>query len=259
MEEKQLHTESATINYTESGNPSGAPVLLMHGWGCNNTTLASVRAIMEALGLHVFNIDFPGFGKSPEPDEVWGVERYTQAVEEFLDALAIENPVVLGHSFGGRVGILLSSRRNVRKLLLVDAAGIRPRHSLKWYFKVYSFKAMKRIAPIIYGRQGAERRIEQARARKGSSDYASASPRMRAILSRCVNEDLRDRLPLIKAPTLLIWGENDTATPLRDAKLMERLIPDAGLVAFPGCGHYSFLDNPFGFKAVVNEFLKDTK
>ncbi|MDE7025256.1 MAG: alpha/beta hydrolase, partial [Paramuribaculum sp.] len=84
---------------------------------------------------------------------------------------------------------------------------------------------------------------------------ASASPMMRSILSKCVNEDLKHVMPAIKAPTLLIWGENDTATPLRDAKIMERLIPDAGLVSFPGCGHYSFLDNPVQFAAVLRSFL----
>jgi len=63
-------------------------------------------------------------------------------------------------------------------------------------------------------------------------------------------------MPSIKASTLLICGEEDTATPLSDAKTMENLIPDAGLVSFPGCGHYSFLDNPAGFRAVLREFLK---
>ncbi|MDE5970359.1 MAG: alpha/beta hydrolase, partial [Muribaculaceae bacterium] len=78
----------------------------------------------------------------------------------------------------------------------------------------------------------------------------------RAIMSKVVNEDLCHLMPKISAPTLLIWGENDTATPLSDAKKMERLIPDAGLVSFPGCGHYSFLDNPGQFAAVLNSFLK---
>jgi pimeloyl-ACP methyl ester carboxylesterase len=79
---------------------------------------------------------------------------------------------------------------------------------------------------------------------------------MRAILSKVVNEDLKHVMPNIKAPTLLIWGENDTATPLSDAKTMEKLIPDAGLVSFAGCGHYSFLDNPVQFAAVLTSFLK---
>lgn len=257
MDPKQLQINDITLNYTETGDPAGLPVLLMHGWGCNNSTLASVRQIMEDGRLHVYNVDFPGFGQSTEPKEVWGVEQYTRIIEEFLDRLQISNPILLGHSFGGRVSILLSSRRQVRKILLVDAAGIKPRHSLKWYLKVYSFKLQKNLAPLFFGKEGAARRIEKARAKRGSSDYANATPMMRAILSRCVNEDLKDRLPLIKAPALIIWGENDTATPLSDAKTMERLIPDAGLVSFPGCGHYSFLDNPFGFRAVVKEFLKN--
>jgi pimeloyl-ACP methyl ester carboxylesterase len=79
---------------------------------------------------------------------------------------------------------------------------------------------------------------------------------MRAVMSRVVNEDLCRYMPHIKAPTLLIWGEDDTATPLRDAKKMERLIPGSGLVSFPGCGHYSFLDNAGQFAAVLQSFLK---
>ena len=62
-------------------------------------------------------------------------------------------------------------------------------------------------------------------------------------------------MPFIKAPSLLIWGENDTATPISDARIMEKLIPDAGLVSFKGAGHYSFLDNPAQFKAVIRSFL----
>lgn len=79
---------------------------------------------------------------------------------------------------------------------------------------------------------------------------------MRAIMSKVVNEDLCHLMPSIKAPTLLIWGENDTATPISDARKMEKLIPGAGLVSFPGCGHYSFLDNPVQFAAVLRSFLQ---
>ena len=137
----------------------------------------------------------------------------------------------------------------------MDAAGIKPRRSLKYYFKVYSFKLAKRFYYLVFGKEKAEARLNRIRAKRGSSDYAGASPRMRAILSKCVNEDLKHCLPSIKASTLLIWGANDTATPLADAKLMEKAIPDAGLVSFDGCGHYSFLDNPLGFRAVLAEFL----
>ncbi len=78
---------------------------------------------------------------------------------------------------------------------------------------------------------------------------------MRAVMSKCVNEDLKKVMPDISASTLLVWGDNDTATPLSDAKTMEKLIPDAGLVSFPGCGHYSFLDNARQFAAILSSFL----
>lgn len=241
------------MTYSVSGE--GSPLILMHGWGCNSSTVASIAAV-AAESHRVYNIDFPGFGGSDEPAEVWGVERYTQAIEEFAGKLGLTNPVLAGHSFGGRVGILFASRNPVSKLILIDAAGVKPRRKPSYYAKVWSFKAMKAVYNLLLGKEKARQRIERQRARRGSADYASASPMMRSILSKVVNEDLKSVMPAIKAPTLLVWGENDTATPLGDAKIMERLIPDAGLVSFAGCGHYSFLDNPAGFAAVLRSFLK---
>lgn len=243
-----------TVAYTVEGQ--GSPMILMHGWGCRAQTLESIARVASESHM-VYNIDFPGFGDSPEPALVWGVEDYTRMLENFVEKLEIENPILLGHSFGGRVGILYSSRNKVDKLVLVDAAGVKPRRSLKYYVKVYSFKTAKRFWQLVLGKEKAEKRIEESRKRRASADYAAASPKMRAILSKVVNEDLKAVMPKIKAPTLLVWGENDTATPLSDAKIMEKLIPDAGLVSFAGCGHYSFLDNPYQFVAVLRSFIKN--
>lgn len=251
---KDTQLEGLKLHYTDSENGSKT-IILMHGWGCNHSTLASVERVALACGYRVINVDFPGFGDSEEPAEVWGVEEYTRQIEALVKELGITSLVLLGHSFGGRVGTLYASRNPVEKLILVDAAGIKPTRTLKYYWKVYSFKALKRLMYLFLGKMEAEKRLDSRRAKAGSSDYANASPMMRRILSKVVNEDLTARLSSIKAPTLLIWGENDTATPLKDAKKMERLIPDAGLVSFPGCGHYSFLDNPGQFAAVLRSFL----
>lgn len=251
--EKEIELAGLKVKVEITGE--GRPLILMHGWGCDHTTVRSIAAVAAATHT-VYNIDFPGFGASQEPAEVWGVEEYTRLIEELVRHEGIENPVLIGHSFGGRVSILYSSRNKTDKVILVDAAGIKPRRSLKYYLKVYSFKTAKRFWQLVLGKEKAAARIDAARAKRGSSDYASASPMMRRILSKVVNEDLTDRLPLIYAPTLLIWGENDTATPLSDAKKMSRLIPDAGLVSFAGCGHYSFLENPGQFRAVLSSFLK---
>ncbi|MBQ2046954.1 MAG: alpha/beta hydrolase [Muribaculaceae bacterium] len=252
--EKNIKIKGLNFHYTVEG--SGSPIILMHGWGCNLTTLKSIEKV--AMETHtVYNVDFPGFGSSEEPNEVWGIEEYTQLIEEFVKLENIENPILLGHSFGGRVGILYSSRNKVKRLILVDAAGVKPKRSLIYYIKVYSFKLAKKVAPLIMGKEKGAKFIDKMRGKNGSSDYNDASPMMRSILSKVVNEDLQYCMPNISAPTLLVWGEEDTATPMRDAKIMEKLIPNAGLVSFPGCGHYSFLENPVQFAAVLRYFLKD--
>ena len=243
-----------TLRYTVQGE--GNPMIVMHGWGCTAETVAMVSRMAATSGRRVYTVDFPGFGKSAEPAEVWGVEEYTRLIEALAAHEHIKNPVLAGHSFGGRVGIVYASRNKVDRMILIDAAGIKPRRPLSYYLKVYSFKASKLALRLIYGRERSMKMIEEKRRRAGSADYAAASAKMRMILSKVVNEDLKHLMPLVKAPTLLIWGTADTATPISDAKIMERLIPDAGLVAIEGAGHYSFLDSPGIFGAAIKNFLK---
>jgi len=247
--------DGITLRYEESGPVEARPLVLMHGWGCSLDTVRSIAAT-ASLTHHVYNMDLPGFGESSEPDEVWGVEDYTRLLEGFVAKFGLANPVFVGHSFGGRISILYASRNAVSKVILIDSAGIKPHRPLRYYIKVYSYKLSKRLIRLVMPREAADRHIEKMRNRRGSADYNRASPRMKAILSKTVNEDLTDRLPLIKAPVLLVWGDKDTATPIADARKMEKLIPDAGLVVFAGAGHYSFLDCPGQFRAVLDSFLR---
>ena len=240
------------LHYTDCGQ--GHPLLLLHGWGCNTTTFNTIRPFLEER-MRVITVDFAGFGQSDEPREVWGVEQYTRSIEALAEHEGVENPILVGHSFGGRVSIVYASRNKTQKVILVDAAGVKPRRTFAYYRKVYSFKLMKRLARIFLGKRRAEEWADRRRAKVGSSDYSNASPMMRAILSKCVNEDLCHLMPKIEASTLLFWGENDTATPLADAKKMEGLIPDAGLVTVAGAGHFSFLENTPLFLRVVESFL----
>src|ERR1700761_3444849 len=136
MEQTQL-IKGLNINYSESGE--GKPVVLLHGWGSNLQAFTRVQQNLETE-FHVFAIDLPGFGKSEEPKEVWGVEDYTQFIEEFCRIKNISNPILAGHSYGGRVSILFSSRNPVLKLILIDSAGIKPTRPLSYYIKVYTYK-----------------------------------------------------------------------------------------------------------------------
>ena len=255
--EKQIDIEGLKINYDETGPEKGHTVLLMHGWGCSNFTVRSIAEVVNT-GLRVINIDLPGHGKSSEPREVWSTLDFAHFIVKLIKALDLkEAPSVIGHSFGGRTGIALATLLPLHKLVLIDSAGIKPHRSINYYYKVYTYKLLKRFILTFLGEKKGRQALERLLKKKGSADYQAASPMMRRIMSRCVNEDLREMMPNIKSPTLLIWGEEDTATPLSDAKLMEKLIPDSGLVSFAGCGHYSFLDNPFGFRRVISEFFKN--
>lgn len=247
------------LHYTDTGNPEGRPVVLMHGWGCSADTVASIASAL-ADTRRVISVDLPGHGKSGEPSLLsdgrpWGVEEYAECVENLINSLGLKAPALIGHSYGGRVAIVIGSQKEVEKIVLIDSAGIKPKRKLSYYWKVYRFKAFKKLLPLFVGKVKASEIIEKRRAKAGSADYRNSSPMMRKVMSRSVNQDLRHLLPKIMAPTLLVWGENDTATPLADGKLMESLIPDAGLVTFKGAGHYSFLDNPVQFRAVVRSFL----
>ena len=247
-----IDIEDIKLCYEVAGE--GKPVIILHGWGCSKDTVQSITDHISKTH-RVYALDMPGFGETPPPSEVFGIEQYTQVVEKFCRKLNIENPILIGHSFGGRISILFSSRNQTSKVMLVDAAGIVPKRTLKYHIKVRSYKIYKKLLPLFVGKQEAERRIEERRNRSGSADYRAAQGIMRAIFVKIVNEDLKYVMPKIKAPTLMIWGELDTATPLSDARTMEKLIKGSGVAVMKGCGHYSFLDNPRQFFAIVDVFL----
>lgn len=245
----EFQYDGLKVFYTIQGE--GSPVILLHGWGCTHEVFAPVAELLGAK-YSVYSLDLPGFGESDEPGSVWGVGDYTRMLEAFCGELRLESPSLVAHSFGGRISILFASRNRVDRMVLTDAAGIKPVRRLSYYVRVYAYKALKVILSRLLKREDLLRRIAGG---AGSEDYRNASPLMKAVLSRTVNEDLTDRLPLIQAPTLLYWGTEDTATPLADARKMEMLIPDAGLVTVEGAGHFSFVEDPARYAAVLSSFF----
>jgi pimeloyl-ACP methyl ester carboxylesterase len=236
---------------------SGPPALVLHGWGASIETVLPIVGCLQDVA-RVYALDLPGFGESEPPPAPWGVEEYQAFVASFMDALGIGRASIVGHSNGGRIAIRMASTepQRVARLVLVDSAGIRPRRTLNWYRRVGMAKVGKHAARLL-GRPGKRLR-ELLVGRAGSADYLQAGA-MRPTLVRLVNSDLREHLPRIAAPTLLIWGAEDGDTPLSAAQQMEKLIPDAGLVVFEGAGHYSYLDQPARFAAVVRHFLAPPK
>ncbi len=246
-----INIDGLNVCYKEEG--IGKTILLLHGWGA---TKESLSPFFDALknDYHVVSIDMPGCGKTDEPSSSWSVSDYSRFLNKFISKKEIEPFACLGHSNGGRVLIkACSSWLLPEKLILVDSAGIKAKHSLIYYVKIYSYKLGKKILslPLINKTNLYEKLIKNA----GSSDYKNSSPVMRATMSRLLGEDLTPVLSSIRAETLLIWGEFDTATPIADGRKMEKHIKGAGLVEIKGAGHFSYLDNPGKAISAVRYFL----
>jgi pimeloyl-ACP methyl ester carboxylesterase len=244
------------INYKVSGQ--GKAVVILQGWG---TSLDIYDAVANSINSHyrVIQVDFPGFGNSPEPSRPWDVNDYVDFVLKFLEKLEIKEASFIGHSHGGRVIIKLAGRDElpikIEKIVLIDSAGIIAKKTMKQKARMRMYKIVKGLSSNKLIQALFSEAIDNWKSRQGSADYRNASPLMRQSLVKVINEDLRDYLSRINVDTLLVWGDQDTATPISDAHIMEKAIPKAGLVVLKGAGHYSFLDQPFIFDRVMKSYF----
>ena len=240
----KIKVKNVLVNYIQYGE--GKDILLLHGWGQN-------IEMMKMLGDNFSNrfritiLDFPGFGFSEEPKESWNIKDYADMLSEFIDEVGIKKPIIMGHSFGGRVAIRYSAEHVVEKIVLFGSPCVRTDTELPLSVKI--LKGIKKLP-------GMDKIGEFAKNFIGSRDYKAASPIMRQTLVNVVNEDLSHCAKNIKSPTLLIWGDNDTEAPLEDAKKLEKLINDCGLIVFPGLTHYAYLENLNGVVRILKNFFE---
>lgn len=253
-----ISVQGYNINYKITGEGPQTLVILQ-GWG---TKLSLYDSIVDAVksSYRVVQFDFPGFGGSDEPRESWDVDGFTDFFLALMKELRIEEATLLGHSFGGRVIIKLANRPEttfrIRNIILLDAAGIKAVLSGKKQRKVKRYKRLKKFLCWKPVHALFPDLIDEWMSRQGSADYRNATPMMKQCMVKAINEDLTDLLPGIRQEVLLIWGDNDTATPLSDAKLMEAKIPNTGLVVLSPAGHFSFLDQPAVFRNVIRSYLE---
>ncbi|NLV50525.1 MAG: alpha/beta hydrolase [Clostridiales bacterium] len=244
-----------TVNYTDEG--SGEVLVILQGWGTHAELYASLSARLSHI-MRVIVPDLPGFGQTREPPEPWCADDYADFVLDFLSALKISRAYLLGHSNGGRITMKLVTRPSgisVPKIVLMDSSGIVPAKTPGQKLSLRLYKAAKALLSTRIGTRLFPGTLDRLREKRGSADYKAASPLMRATMVKLVNEDFRTIMPMITQPTLLIWGDKDSVTPISDARIMEKLIPDAGIVTVSGAGHYSFLDRPEHVGRVLEYFL----
>lgn len=249
-----IRIDDLKINYEVSGE--GKPIILLHGWLCSLETMKPIANALEK-NFKVYNVDLPGFGKSDSMKEAFSTDDFGDFLQAFINALNIENPILIGHSNGGRTIINYAGRNlgKINKIILIGSAGIKPKRKPSYYIKVYTFKFLKQIFKVLPKTEMVNNIKERVLGKFGSQDYKNSSDVLRKTMSKILNEDQRDILKNIIAPTLLIWGENDQSTPLADAKIMQQNIKDSGLVILKEAGHFSYLDKYQEFVNIMNSFL----
>ena len=228
------------LSYVQKGE--GRELLMLHGY------LASKESFYPEIEYfsrfyRVTAPDFPGMGGADALTEPYSVDDYADWTERFLDACGIREPLVIAHSFGGRITLKLLARGRVKAAVLVGCAGI-VRHGLKYRIKVGTYKVMKRIAP-------------RAVKNSGSAEYRTLSPVMRESFKKIVGEDLRGTAEQITRPVLFINGDCDAETPLKNVQLLHKAVKGSRLVVLHGAGHFAYLDDPLGFRLAAEDFLHD--
>lgn len=233
--------------------------VILQGWGTDLGVYDSV-AVAINKEYRVIQFDFPGFGASDEPREAWDVGAYADFFCKLMSVLKISKTALIGHSYGGRVIIKLAAEKRtpfeITKIVLIDSAGILPKRTPFQKIRVQWYRTLKKVLyrKVVYAL--FPELIDDWRSRQGSADYRNATPIMRSCLVMAVNEDLTELLDRMEQDTLLIWGDQDTATPISDAKIMQERIANSGLAVLPGAGHFSFLEQPTVFRNIMMSYFQ---
>lgn len=246
--DRVIVVKDSRINIVEEGNPENQPIILLHGWGQNTEMMAPVVKGFEDK-FHIVLIDLPGFGKSDEPTTAWTIDEYVYMVEVIVRKMKLKNPILIGHSFGGKVALEYTSYHHDVDKLIVFApsfkAGVTDTN-----LKTKMLKGLKRIPLLKIFEKWAKDHM-------GSVDYKNASPTMKQVLVQSVTSGIEHHLGRITAPTIAIWGDLDDQVPLEQAYELEQSIPDCGLIVYPGGTHYAYLEDLRKTRQILKNFLTE--
>jgi len=231
-------------------------IIILPGWGDTRSTFYKMIEVLKEF-YTVYILDYPGFGNSDFPNRDLTIYDYANLIKDFIKIMGIDNPIIIGHSFGGRIGIILTGlyKLNIKKMILIDSAGIKRKKSLKTKLKQFIYKCLKKLGTIL-PKNIRTIYLDKLISIFGSTDFKNLEQNIRKTFIKVVNEDLTNYLKQINTSTLLIWGENDLDTPLDDGKLMNVKIEDSGLIIIPNAGHFPYLEYPYYINKIILEFLK---
>lgn len=256
MIEEKVQIRNIVSNYKLSG--SGEPILILHGWGGSSDSWDETRKILSANGYRIISPDFPGFGKSANPNFAWNLDDYLDWTMDFVDYVGLEKFHLFGHSFGGRMAVKLATKypERVNKLILCDPAGLKVKTNLKTKLIL----AFAEVGTMLLRPKFLRKLREFSRDLLFSfikkRDYVQADSLMQNVMKKVLAEDLFPILPLIKNETLCIWGSEDKVIPLRYAYVFRDNIKDCEVSIIKGVGHSPQLEAVVPVCEAIDQFLK---
>lgn len=239
-----VNTDKSTMYY-EKTNSKGQDIIILPGWGNTKETFKYIIDYFKDDN-RIFIMDYPGFGMSEEPKEELLLEDYIELILKMIEKEKITNPIIIAHSFGGRLVSILNEKINIKELILIDVAGIK-RFNLKLYLKTKIFKIIKKLNKKL------AKKIEK---KFSSSDYKDLSPIMKKTFNNIIKVNLKSNYKKIKTETLIIWGEKDEDTPLKDAYLLKKIIKDSALIIYKNKHHYSYLEDVYLTNRIIENIIK---
>ena len=230
-----------TIFYKKYGN-NPKSILILPGWGDNRNTFNTMINTLKK-DYSVYIIDYPYFGNSPLPNKELTIYDYANLIKEFIKDNNIINPIIIAHSFGGRItSILLGKYKiKVKKIILIDVAGIK-RFNIKIFLKQKIYKILKLLINIL-PKNKQYKYYKKLLNKFSSNDYLNIPVIMKNTFKNIINEDLSKYYKNISTNTIIIWGEKDQDTPLKDAKYLHRIIKNSSLIIFKNTNHFSYINN----------------
>lgn len=223
-------------------------IVALHGWGHEKGMFEELKKQLESIPTidMVETLDLPGFGKRRLINENWDIPQYADWVESEIKKRRLKDVIIIGHSFGGRIAAYIASKKSpYLKAIILSASPVLYRPTTKTKLKSRIFKSVKKIIP------------SQLKLFAYSDELNDAEKRgLGKVFRKVILFDQTNNLPLIRVPTLLIWGENDIDVPLRNAVEAQTLIKNSKLIVIKDAGHNSYLSHPYIFFGHVKKFIE---
>lgn len=232
-------------------------IVILHGWGLSGKTFAPLAETLKKSGYRVYAPDMPGFGEAKMPERPLTLTDYTQFLDRYIKNNDIEHPILIGHSFGGRVSLKYNELypKCVRALILSGTPGFTPIPKKKLILFITLAKIggfLFSIPPLSLIQDSVRRWYYYA---VGAKEFFRAEGTMRETFKHIVKEDLVTAMEAVNIPTFLLWGEYDIIVPITIAERMHRIIAGSELVMIPEADHGVPFKQSDVFASYVERFL----